>query len=116
MKDLRDVLQGILVRKCSELRNIPVNEIDHPVLQEEINDIEYMLTHIDSSARHFCKLSAIKAINQKTTSATVYDTVNNYISDETKKVIVKSGLVVGIGAVVGFAVYRNIKKSRKKVK
>jgi hypothetical protein len=82
MEQFRKDIQAILIKKCNELRETDDSIIDYPILEEEIHDAEYIITHVDSSAQFEHKLSAIKAIQQTTTSASIYDTVQKFLEEQ----------------------------------
>jgi hypothetical protein len=85
MNELKVKLQEIIGKKTNELKELEATSpelIDCPILECEINDATYMIVVLNSNISDDEKRAAIKAINDQTTSNSIFDTVNNFL--ETK--------------------------------
>jgi hypothetical protein len=82
---LRAKLQLIIGEKTNKLKELEVTSpelIDCPILECEINDAVYMIVVLNSDISDDEKRAGIKAINDQTTSASIYDTVNEYLESK----------------------------------
>lgn len=85
MDTLRAKLQLIIGEKTHKLKELEATSpesIDCPILECEINDAVYMIVILNSNESDEGKLAGIRAINNQTTSNSIYDTVNAYLESK----------------------------------